>query len=78
VSKREKLLQKLLLFPSEMRYADVAKLLEQHGFLFSHAGKNHNIFTDGTDFINVPTVKGKFVKRFYLLRIAEVLGYKGD
>jgi hypothetical protein len=66
MTKREKLLQKLLALPTEM---------EVHGFFFSHAGSNHNLFTDGETYINIPTVKGRFVKRVYLIKLVQALGY---
>jgi hypothetical protein len=75
MTKREKLLQKLLALPTEMRYSEVFKLLEAHGFMFDHAGKNHNVFTDGKTVLNIPTVSGRAVKRIYLLRIIMALGY---
>ncbi len=78
MTKREKLLAKLLELPNDMRYSDVFKLLESHGFLFDHAGRNHNVFTDGKVVLNIPTVSGKKVKRFYLTQIVIALGYSKE
>jgi hypothetical protein len=50
-------------------------LLEAHGFSLSHAGSNHNLFTDGEIYLNIPTVKGRFIKRVYLTKIVQALGY---
>ena len=78
MTKREKLLAKLLELPTEMRYSDIIKILENHDFYFTHAGKNHNLFSNGTDNLNIPTKSGKMVKRVYLQRILETLGYQRE
>jgi predicted RNA binding protein YcfA (HicA-like mRNA interferase family) len=75
VSRREKFIQKLLGFPSTMRFSEVQLIIESHGFTHHqpHGGSSHHIFRKpGSELISIP-VHGNQVKRIYLKDVAKKL-----
>lgn len=76
MSKLEKLVEQLLRKPTEVSFADVAKILETFGYEEKHSGSgSHRAFLKpGHLPIIVPTVKGRHVKGKYLRMIIEKLG----
>ena len=67
----DKLIAKLLRYPNTMRYSEIKKILEYHGYTEDRVAGSHHIFTKpGSDLINVPTVGGRDVKVRYLKEIA--------
>jgi predicted RNA binding protein YcfA (HicA-like mRNA interferase family) len=45
VSKKKRLLQRLLNKPKDLRYAELARILEDCGFVLDHSTGSHAIFT---------------------------------
>ena len=74
MSRMDKLIAKLLRFPNTMRFSDVEKVLNAHGYEETRTAGSHHIFTKaGADPVTVPTVGGREVKKGYLKEIAAEL-----
>ena len=54
MTKREKALRKMRNNPKEVRFNDLAKVLEQYGFEIRKTGGSHQVFTRGQYRIIVP------------------------
>ena len=54
MTQREKALQKIRNNPREVRFNDLAKVLEQHGFEIRKTGGSHQVFMRGQYRIIVP------------------------
>jgi predicted RNA binding protein YcfA (HicA-like mRNA interferase family) len=79
VGKHEKRIKELLRFPEQMRFEDVAAILEHYGFTRRSGKGSHNRFSKaGEQPFDIPSVNGKFVKRTYLQQIAKRLGLKEE
>ena len=76
MGKFEKLIEQFLGKPTEVSFADVAKVLEAFGYEERHSRSgSHRAFTKpGYLPIIVPTVKGRRVKGPYIQMIIEKLG----
>ena len=60
--------------PPEIRFSDVAWLLEQYGFLEARSKGSHHHFRNQTGkIISVPKIKGKMVKLTYIKVILSLL-----
>jgi len=77
-----KRVERLLRFPAEFSYDELAKILEAFGFELVNKKGSHNIFVltkpvEGVDYeddqITIPTIKGRKVKRVYLKKVAKIL-----
>lgn len=75
MSSFQKLVRKFLSEPCKIDIDDVRRLLDYLDYTEKkHAGSECIFHKKGCHPINVPTVKGKEVKRFYVKRIVETLG----
>ena len=80
MSRREKLIQNLLSFPTTMRFSEVKLIIESHGYDHHQprGGSSHNIFRKpGREPISIP-VHNNLVKRFYLKDVARKLSLAED
>ncbi len=70
----EKLIEKMRRLPPEMRYEEVARVLEAHGFKEVRSSGSHHVFRhpDGRMQI-VPKHKGQVVKTTYLRQVHKLL-----
>ena len=60
--------------PSEVRFAEVRRLLEQHGYTLARISGSHHIFTRaGSEPFTIP-VHGNKVKPYYVKDIKKRLG----
>jgi predicted RNA binding protein YcfA (HicA-like mRNA interferase family) len=74
MGKLEKLLLKFRALPPEIRFTEVAWLLEQYGYIEVRSKGSHHHFRHGTGkIISVPKTKGKMVKLTYLKLILNLL-----
>jgi predicted RNA binding protein YcfA (HicA-like mRNA interferase family) len=74
LSRSEKLIGKLLSFPTEMRFSEVKKILEWHGYVEDNSEGSHHVFRKaGAPRIDIPKKGGQTVKRVYLKLLAEKL-----
>ena len=70
----EKLLAKMRRFPPEMRYEEVAKVLEAFGFVEHRSSGSHHVFyREGCPPLTVPRHRGRVVKATYLKLVLELL-----
>jgi len=70
----EKLFEKMRRLPPQMRYEEVARVLEAHGFEEVRSSGSHHIFRhpDGR-MLTVPKHKGQVVKATYLKQVLRLL-----
>jgi predicted RNA binding protein YcfA (HicA-like mRNA interferase family) len=62
--------------PSEVRFADIRRFLEQHGYTFVRITSSHHIFSKpGAPQVSLPVHKGR-VQPVYIHRIEKTLGVK--
>ena len=74
MSKKEKLIQHLASLPATMRFSDVQKVLEWHGYELDRSNGSHFIFAKtGQPSITIPKKGGKTVARTYLRNIVQAL-----
>jgi len=75
MSQPEKLIEKMRRLPPEMRYEEVAKVLEAYGWEEVRSSGSHHAFRhpDGRTTI-VPKVGGQFVKTTYLKQVLKLIG----
>jgi predicted RNA binding protein YcfA (HicA-like mRNA interferase family) len=74
VTRREKLIQRILARPPQARFADVRALLEEFGWALDRTRGSHHFFVKpGERTLSVPVSKGRWVKRVYLKEITERL-----
>ncbi len=72
MTKKEKLLLKILKRPKDMRFSDVRTLLIDNGYLNKRTKGSHFIFSNNKNIISVP-VHNNLVKKIYLEKIIELL-----
>lgn len=70
----EKLIEKMRRLPPEMRYEEVARVLEAHRFEEVRSSGSHHIFRhpDGRT-LTVPKHKGQVAKATYLRQVLKLL-----
>ena len=75
MSKKEKLIERLLRKPVDMRFEEVAAILEHFGFTLDKKNQkgSHFVYFKGDKLITIP-VHNHMVKRTYLQQIIEMLG----
>jgi len=75
MSRKQKLVEKILKRPTEMDFADVERLVTYFGFALRKGTGGHRVFvnTETGQEIAVPTVQGRRVKRFYLQELIKLL-----
>ncbi len=74
MTRRDKLVQRILLRPPTASFQDVRSLLEMYGWTHDRTTGSHLTFTKAGEYpITVP-VHDKRVKRFYLDKICRELG----
>ena len=62
-----------------MRFSEVERVLESHGYTLARTKGSHNIFKKpGSPRIEVPTVNGRDVKVEYLKDVAAMLELKEE
>jgi predicted RNA binding protein YcfA (HicA-like mRNA interferase family) len=76
VTKLEKLKEKLLRRPIDMRFEEVKTILRSHGFDNVRTKGSHFFFTDNKKVISIP-VHNNTVKKTYLDKIIEILNLEG-
>lgn len=76
MTKLEKLKEKILRKPKDMRFNDVRTLLENHGFENVRTKGSHFLFTDNKKLISIPT-HNNTVKKIYLEKIIKILDLEG-
>ena len=74
--KYEKLKEKLLTKPKDMRFEEVKTLLRNYGFENARTKGSHFLFTDNKSVISIP-VHNNTVKRIYLEKIIKILKLEG-
>ena len=75
MSRRDKLLARLLAFPPEMSFADVRKVIEAHGGEEANVdGSHHRFRAPGKQSLIVTVDGGRWVKRYKLKEVARWLG----
>lgn len=75
MSKREKLLQKMLAKPPEITFREFESFMELHGWSKARQNASHAIFTSGSgEMLTVPQKHGKMVKRTYIILALKRLG----
>jgi len=72
MTKRDKLVRKMLQKPSNLRFCDVKTLLDHFDFKNVRTKGSHHIFSNGDLIISVP-VHDNIVKRTYLEKIIKLL-----
>jgi predicted RNA binding protein YcfA (HicA-like mRNA interferase family) len=75
MSKKEKLIERLLRKPVDMRFDEVKVILEHYGFVLDSKNQkgSHFVFYKGDKLITIP-VHNHMVKKTYLQLIIELLG----
>jgi predicted RNA binding protein YcfA (HicA-like mRNA interferase family) len=75
MSKKEKLVERLLRKPVNMRFEEVAAILEHYGFTLDKKNQkgSHFVYFKGDKLITIP-VHNHMVKKTYLLLVIEMLG----
>jgi predicted RNA binding protein YcfA (HicA-like mRNA interferase family) len=75
VGKVEKLLELMLRLPPEIRFEEVAYILEHYGFFESRSNGSHHVFrhNDGRRII-VPKKHGQTVKTTYIREVLRLVG----
>jgi predicted RNA binding protein YcfA (HicA-like mRNA interferase family) len=74
VTKREKLIARIVARPPTARFSDVRALLEDFGYSLDRTKGSHHTFVRTGEFPIVVPVHDKTVKRVYLVAICERLG----
>jgi predicted RNA binding protein YcfA (HicA-like mRNA interferase family) len=75
MTRREKLIAKIVKRPSEADATDVRAVLEDFGWTFRHQTGSHMTFAKlGERSLSIPLVSGRRVKRIYLDQICQRLG----
>lgn len=76
MTRRERLVAKILARPSEAEFRDVRALLEEFGWVLDRQRGSHVTFVHEAEqeIITVATVSGRRVKRVYLDQICKRLG----
>jgi predicted RNA binding protein YcfA (HicA-like mRNA interferase family) len=75
VTRREKLIAKIVARPPEADADDVRAVLEDFGWTFRHQTGSHMTFAKpGERSLSIPLVSGRRVKRIYLDQICQRLG----
>ena len=74
MSKKEELIERLLRKPVDMRFEEVAVILEHYGFTLDKKNQkgSHFVYFKGDKLITIP-VHNHMVKRTYLQMIIEML-----
>jgi predicted RNA binding protein YcfA (HicA-like mRNA interferase family) len=72
----EKLQEKLLRKPVDMRFDEVKAILKSHGFENVRTRGSHFFFTNNRNVISIP-VHNNTVKKTYLEKIIEILKLEG-
>jgi predicted RNA binding protein YcfA (HicA-like mRNA interferase family) len=72
MTKLDKLKEKLLRRPTDMRFEEVKTILRNHGFENVRTKGSHFFFTNNIDVISIP-VHNNTVKKAYLENIIEIL-----
>ncbi|MCU0287217.1 MAG: type II toxin-antitoxin system HicA family toxin [Acidobacteria bacterium] len=76
MTKIDKLQDKLLKKPVDMRFDEIRAILKSHGFENVRTRGSHFLFTNNKNVISIP-VHGNTVKKIYLERIIEILKLEG-
>lgn len=76
MTKIDKLQEKLLRKPVDMRFDEIQKILKSHGFENVRTRGSHFIFTNNKNVITIP-VHNNTVKKTYLEKIIEILELEG-
>lgn len=64
--------------PSDVRFSEIRRLLEQHGFTLDRVRGSHHVFAKANETpVIVPVHHGK-VKHVYLRQIQKRLGQQGN
>jgi hypothetical protein len=66
----DKIVRKMLSRPKDIDIGEVRKLLDYFGYAEKGNGSECIFHKKGSNPINVPTVKGRGVKEFYIKRLA--------
>jgi predicted RNA binding protein YcfA (HicA-like mRNA interferase family) len=75
LTRREKLIAKIVARPPEADANDVRSVLEEFGWMFRHQTGSHMTFAKpGERSMSIPLVSGRRVKRIYLDQICQRLG----
>ena len=74
MSSFEKLIERFVYNQNNITINDVRRLLNDFGYTEKKKpGSECTFHKKGSNPINVPTVKGRYVKKFYVKRIVEIL-----
>jgi predicted RNA binding protein YcfA (HicA-like mRNA interferase family) len=76
MTRTEKLQERLLRKPVDMRFDEVKAILKSHGFENVRTRGSHFFFTNNKDVISIP-VHNNTVKKTYLEKIIEILKLEG-
>jgi len=75
MSKKEKLLQKMLAEPPEITFGEFESFMEMHGWVKDRQKGSHAIFINQTgEMLTVPQKHGRMVKRTYIILALKQLG----
>lgn len=74
MTRRDKLVQRILLRPPTASFQDVRSLLQMYGWTHDRTKGSHSTFTKAGEYPIVVTVHDKQVKRGYLDKICRELG----
>ena len=75
MTQHDKLIERILSRPPEASFNDVRRLLEAYGWTLRGQKGSHAHFTKpGERTQTVPLVRGRYVKRYILDRIVDLLG----
>ena len=75
MSRKDKLVQKLLSRPTDMRFSEVELVLKWHDFVSTTKGTSHRVYKNDTGTRITLAIKGgQVVKRVYLEEIIKALG----
>jgi hypothetical protein len=78
MGKHDKLIEKLRRRPPEADFGDLHRLLEDYGFRRAGTDGFHCVYRDALGRqVTVVTVKGRKVKRPYIVRVLELLNLAG-
>ena len=75
VTQRNKLIEQIRARPPEASFSDVRRLLEAYGWVLKRRKGSHFHFTkEGERTQTVPVVSGRYVKRYILDQVIDLLG----
>ncbi|MCD4706116.1 MAG: type II toxin-antitoxin system HicA family toxin [Candidatus Sabulitectum sp.] len=75
MSKKEKLLQKMLAKPPEIAFGEFESFMEMHGWVKDRQKGSHAIFiSQAGEMLTVPQKHGKLVRRTYIILALKQLG----